>query len=1595
MAGWRDKVPKPTAETPNSSSKRTDASRPSHADRSVSPKAGGGEVPTLNRKKGRKERTAKNGPNSTEDGISVRKVLLFSLFTALLVLTAYFFKFVNFREPPLQIVVASSAEVVSGDNRWKEMQKGNSHFKVESQALDNGAPLIVCLQGVIDQSSSLEARKDIESLFLKCIQERLTERKGHTILVPEVFPKLDSREIVPKDAPERALGLIPNFNKEIKSVYDELRIKEPKLENVLLLLPCQDDENPWVVPELNGSVVQHFLIEMMSLRDGPKATDWVVSLEELESYLQENVGAWCLKHRSAIQKPYLYPAKLKETWANTQLKRCKDYFDWFLGPPKPVQASVISGPTPAILSGRIDSLWAKYDELMRNKAYRYSPEHMAAIAKQLLQLQNSAWFYPEDNKAFRDQSVAVSKLIEAVQDVPNANLERYLLDEASQELKPLAAWVKKGNGEYTLAALKASVDEKSKDSSPKNGSEDGTAGNAATTTETNSDQLEKPSPAASGLSPEKLNSEQWAQVLWLAMLEFPSDGTFQDFDHVFNSIFPRLESFKEKVAIHYLSLVANESQHALRIKSTAKETRVLIGDSVRESCRALEPWIDLVFRDRKYRADAYLEKSTDIQKLTIELQNVLVDRWLAGDVPTLESINTLSDQLSRLNKDLRINSDYYDAVDEFVLAHDSLWSWIISTESLKVGDESAKREKIKVSLLELKQLFETGSSDKSNFVKKFDEIKASLRAIGTVTGNVVSSERYRWIESLNQTVLWLETDLTLPAGSSRSNASKVLREYWTKYKENAPADAALGSTANEITRKSSITSADYQPLLHPSNRTLEKRFSLLTSIREGEEGNKSWREVTRNVCTWRQKIVCQNMQWGDGTEDKSSPFFIRLAEASQFPDEDSQRGTADLLKDSRAELGSWALEDLSVKKYDPMLEKLVVDFEIQKPGLEKRTESLGDVGKLSLWLEQDGGASELQAFAASIDSENCQTPNEGACKLLGRPFTGRLFGSFRGNRFSTDIYREPRSAEFVSLIQQRNARTPEVIVRAQALPKLTVVFAIDFSSSMKERELIEKVEYERIERAERVYEKTVEILLSLKEQGVIGDLKIGIVTFGGNGVKVNTEPREVRGTDVPSFPSDRPDGDTPLYSGLGQAMDELRGNSPGMVVCLTDGVSTRDGDDIGLLENVLKEVPATYCLVLQACTEQSFRQEIKSIFIQEKKKQNDGLEPSADETKQWVDEKFRVYFEGTKNKLEKVKKTYPQRFDLIPLQVFDSSKMFGEIEKLLPNVVATYSATRVDFTSSSSEKLELSKPTLLTLDPQTDLATGELDRWSVEVNVVDPAGIRGSSEPKKISLAPFSTWGNEKWKLDFDLEKMSLVRDDRDVKPTGSQDIDLGPQIKQWYYPQMVEKGIDRVLRIKLGSEDRGVVPQFPELCFAKVEFRDEPFYISEFQYFKDQSSLVMQGPALPQDLFREPFKKDIAFSAKFWPINQASSLETSGVGFEIGTTAITVTDQAKAQVKEKYQNELSCSRSKEPTGEVVVLKLAGPNANTRFLTLIGNTWKKVEIEVGKDGESIQKTFYLRGEVQEKPLKAIVIEEAGLSSSQALDFPRVVDGLRN
>lgn len=265
--------------------------------------------------------------------------------------------------------------VESADDFWDRFQHASQHSSGRSPSI-----LWISMHGLAEndgeglylvppQAGAFETSKwiDLRDVLL---QLNDSSRASPTLLI------LDCNRI------QASWPLGRKANPMVRRVKE--LIQSQRLQNLSVLLPCDEQQSPHVSEELQASVFGHFLhLGLAGAADRYEMGDqdgWV-SVQELHAFVKKHVNHWTQTNRGVRQEPVLIAPEASE---ETRLVRAMNA--------KTVDALVfeesqLQPDAPSLADAQLDQLWRRFDSLRAMRLYENEPVAFADLEHELLWLE--------------------------------------------------------------------------------------------------------------------------------------------------------------------------------------------------------------------------------------------------------------------------------------------------------------------------------------------------------------------------------------------------------------------------------------------------------------------------------------------------------------------------------------------------------------------------------------------------------------------------------------------------------------------------------------------------------------------------------------------------------------------------------------------------------------------------------------------------------------------------------------------------------------------------------------------------------------------------------------------------------------------------------------------------------------------------------------------------------------------------------------------------------------------------------------------------------------------------------------------------------
>jgi Mg-chelatase subunit ChlD len=226
------------------------------------------------------------------------------------------------------------------DGRWQLLTKDADPFNA---ATDDKAILLEDLFKRISQSLSAESIAIV----------------GLDVSPPNVITNLGDMSF-PADEIERAFRSMGN-----------------EVDNIIVALPCQQDQENWIAPELSSSVFGHFFLEGIQTGFG----DLSLTARTFQTKLKESVSTWVAQHRKANQQPMFLVTNAMDSKVNRKFYR-------FLSSTPPPHSPVGNAASIQERFQTLDRYWGDFQSLASYASW--DPLLYGELESQLIALENVA-----------------------------------------------------------------------------------------------------------------------------------------------------------------------------------------------------------------------------------------------------------------------------------------------------------------------------------------------------------------------------------------------------------------------------------------------------------------------------------------------------------------------------------------------------------------------------------------------------------------------------------------------------------------------------------------------------------------------------------------------------------------------------------------------------------------------------------------------------------------------------------------------------------------------------------------------------------------------------------------------------------------------------------------------------------------------------------------------------------------------------------------------------------------------------------------------------------------------------------------------------
>lgn len=1488
------------------------------------------------------------------------------------------------------------------------------------------SPLLFVVQSEVDANDPKNAVKEVLEECLEKINDNTM-----AVVVLDLYSTPSTTPLLNYKDPANAVGQYTDHYEDVVAVWEELlqtaEVKASRKKLVLLLANSTKYAQAWGAPELNGSVLQSFVVDALSNTECDANGDNAVTLAELETFVGQRVADWVAARRAAIQTPKLL--LVDDSQRKTILyKRVSDnWVNRFIGNRRKKTDSTPIAVTENgidIVKGnwnKIDSLWSKYESLMSRKVYRWAPERMMRIAQGLTTLEHFAERVDIEKQSSASRLLRTVKFeLDACPVNPPSRIDFDMLgvktsaQEGSQNTYDTwAKWTGDlpkylDNPPNALEAKPTGTDGTGKDPATvtKNEPQNGVTTSAE---DTKSEENTQPD----------FNAMDRRFLAWQAALQAPIDCDPKRFKRFLDVGLSNADFSSPAPTLHFLSLLQNDSYWYKSNTIWDTLTKKRFGETLGRSLSTLGLWMKLVFVER--RPDAVLKLSNSLDEASIEVQNQLVDSWLAGKNPTDDALAELEVRLKDLSQSLETWEAAYDARDEYYLSRPYFVCWLAAASEFADSSAHTSLEQLSNKIKELDEAL-------ANFGKTSDQLYAAQLVERWITvrdeyrrlslsklpadGSMPSEESFVWLRVTRSVPVALDDDgrrdlrakmveyisgkanIEVGKGDGEGKSDETRRKVANDKRSVFINDLAAKFPHEKIIREREIPKDD----ITSQARWLRSPVSLLyqdvyeTSTQASsahDEGGDVWQDLVEDHSQWLQTLVIQHMTWGNGGgSEQLRPFYQRLAQACEVVS--SEASALGNVADSTTESAQRLQE--SLKKVDETLSRFGFDIngntkftynpnELPSGGLKypikltsSHLDSWGNVEKLSCWIDSEGSSQPVAAFQANFEGKDAYSFS--MSELVDTGIRGEVWGSFRGNQFHVPIVIQPQSLESVATDLRRNTGPAKLTVQGINAPKLNVVFLIDESGSMNQAAPSgEKVALTRLRQAEQILENSVKLFEEeYLKPGIVKQVNVGLVLFG-KVVKVNQQLVDLEKFE-PVLPQTA-EGTTSLVDGYRAAIELLkdRTGEECLVIGITDGVDTsgpkEDSKDFDTnVGAAMQKCPHVQCLLFQAAT--------REAFIAEFEKQNPDMKAEA--RKRWGEQ-----WDKAQQSLMSLQKKSGGRFVWFTDDEINTKNMMEQINSILPGTEVT-----VDGTSEIKDrKIALLDYAILPnsmLQASTRIKGDEaLRQWADGIggwNVVVEQRNRGLAGDKQNrrgitgKYGPFPVWGGENVQLIFDQKSGLLYRKDNDVQPASSEQM----WDKQWIAPRLLE-GRDGVsVSIDFGCEETRPVDR-PELIFVEqIQNGNKLPALSDFVYklsFSAQHSASFVETNSRWVQRKTPTEK-VRVDHRIWTVRRSKSLS----GFflpTIGPISKDSSDSNPVELGEAWRDQkapevvLKRKLQSDQKKEQLEITLRGERASEWFVAVVGNVWEYVNVEIATDKSRVVKTYHIADGFIGQPLQVVLI----------------------
>lgn len=966
MSGWRKNDPKSKprsngsrADSSSAEGSRTSASKPGIDQQTPESNSAGWRRSgsATNANSGSSKKTGWRGGRTVESPTqpsSKRYWLLTAVVLMFTISAILFLKSLWEREKKIEVVLfqrgvdASQLDsiplgLMPLSQQWSGVNRDNCRVSLFHQFEDNDreTPLLMVVQSEVDAQ---QVKKDVNAILLECLGKMRPNTSALVVLdlisSPKSIPLLNYLD------PARSVGQSTDFYAETEAVWGELlqsaEVKSREKNLMLFVANSASQSQAWSAPELNGSVLQNFLIDALSNPECDANKDYNVTVDELETFVKQRVADWVKARRAAIQIPKILIADETLRQRTLYKRVSNNWINQYVGRRRQQTTPTATQPATDGIEivqrnwNKIDTLWAQYEILLNRKTYRWAPERLTRIAHGLTMLEHYA------ERVDIEKQPSASRLLKTVElefdacpKIPPSRIDFNTLgvdfavsgvaqaeyaqiaqwgSELPKYLEPLdgAADRQQGQG----AEAKQSAKDKSSNGSASadsvssgNGNNQGQGGNSDSTAAGNKDVSTQN--VMSATNPRNDLTQMDHTILsWLAACQFPSSNSPENFRQFMDLGLSKADTLSPSPTLQFLKLLRNDSYWFKTSQVFDTPTKTRFAQTLGPSLKRLDQWMKLIFTQR--RPDAVLKLAGSLDEISTEVQNQIVDRWLVGKLPGDDVLGGLEVRLSELDQSLRTWEQALDARDEYYLFRPYLISWLVATsEFADNSDQTALRqatEKIK-QLDEMFGNFGEGSDQvgAAQLVERWSAALEEYRRLGFYKHREGESKRseasFQWLRVTRGLPIALDEIgrrelrskmVTYMVGKADINVGKGDLKSGQQTDKEKDDQQKRTDFLNDLSGKFPLDSLVRAGELPQEDRTFQSRWlrspdtlfyeaiyqQLSQAASAKDRGDTIWSLWVRDHSSWLQKLVLQRMSWGNGSDGTESlPYYQRLAQA--------------------------------------------------------------------------------------------------------------------------------------------------------------------------------------------------------------------------------------------------------------------------------------------------------------------------------------------------------------------------------------------------------------------------------------------------------------------------------------------------------------------------------------------------------------------------------------------------------------------------------------------------------------------------------------------------------------------------------------------